>query len=83
MDISPALPVSGNILLLNTDSGQLVSALMSWSCDQAREPIYKSDIILPLHCACFTDTDIQWGWNLCFVGCGEWAAAAELPRSRG
>lgn len=83
MDIAPVLPVSGNVLLLNTDSSQLGSALMSWSSDQTREPVYKSDFILPLHCACFKDTDIQWGWNLCIVGCGEWAAAAELPRTRG
>lgn len=29
------------------------------------------------------DPDIQRGWDLCAVGRGEWAAAAELPRARG
>lgn len=33
--------------------------------------------------ACIKDTDIQWRRNVCTVGRGERAAAAEFPRTRG
>lgn len=38
--------------------------------------------LLPRMSAYVTDPDVQRGWNVCVVGRGERAAAAEFPRAR-
>lgn len=32
-------------------------------------------------CVCVADSDIKWWWDVCIMGCWEWAAAAEFPWS--
>lgn len=61
--------------------------LVTWGVTLQRQSIYNymiacNDFFFFSLAACIQDPDVQRGWNMCIMGCWEWAAVTEFPWTR-